>query len=178
MEDHFLVSWAALADGRWWTLLGSAFSHNMFWHLFLNMYVLSSFGAIVQRLLGARRFIMFYLVTGIVSSLSHCVVSAWIVGDPTLPALGASGAVSGMIILFSLMFPKEKLLLLGLIPMPALAGALLFVGIDIWGLISQAEGGGLPIGHGAHLGGALTGFIYYFLVIRPKLLNRRQHLEI
>ncbi len=50
--------------------------------------------------------------------------------------------------------------------MPALFGAFLFVGLDIIGLIAQSGGGGLPIGHGAHLGGAATGALYYWIVIR------------
>ena len=68
--------------------------------------------------------------------------------------------------MFALLFPRARILLFGIIPMPALVGALLFVGLDVVGLIAQTEGGGLPIGHGAHLGGAATGVLYYFLVIR------------
>ena len=64
------------------------------------------------------------------------------------------------------------MLLLGIIPMPALVGVAVFVGLDIIGLIAQTEGSGLPIGHGAHLGGALTGALYYLLVIRPLLVGR------
>lgn len=172
MFNNFLVSWTGLMEGRVWTLITSVFSHNMFWHLFLNMYVLLNFGSILERILGAKKFISFYLVAGIFSSLCHSMVSAFFIGDPDLPALGASGAISGLILLFSLIFPKEKLLLLGIIPLPAIWGALVFVGLDIWGLIAQAEGGGLPIGHGAHLGGALVGFLYYVLIVRPKMRMR------
>jgi membrane associated rhomboid family serine protease len=88
--------------------------------------------------------------------------------QPSLPALGASGAISGVIMLFSLMYPNEKLLLLGFIPMPAMVGAVLFVGLDLWGLIAQTQGSDLPIGHGAHLGGALYALVYYYLVMRKK----------
>ncbi|PWU20830.1 MAG: hypothetical protein C5B49_03630 [Bdellovibrio sp.] len=172
MMDHFLVSWDLLASGHLWTLLGSVFSHNMFWHLFMNMFVLNSFGTIVELRLGSARFLRFYLLAGIVSSFSHSWVSAWLLHQPDLPALGASGAVSAVILLFSLMYPKEKILLLGLIPLPAMFAAFLFIGLDIWGLSAQAEGGGLPIGHGAHLGGAATG-ILYFLAFRRGLRPNR-----
>ena len=67
---------------------------------------------------------------------------------------------------WTLLMPRARLLLLGLIPMPAIVGALLFVAIDMAGLFAQFEGGGLPIGHGAHLGGAVTGALFYFLVLR------------
>ncbi len=89
-----------------------------------------------------------------------------------MSALGASGAVAGLVLVFSLLFPKEKLLLFGIIPLPALFGALAFIALDLWGLFAQAGGGGLPIGHGAHLGGAFTGILFYFLYVRPKLGGR------
>ncbi len=166
MSDHFLVSGESLREGRYWTLITSAFSHNLLIHIVLNMLVLNSFGPIIESILGIARFLNFYFIAAIVSSISHVLVSTYIMGEPDIPALGASGAVSGIIILFSLLFPKERLLLFGIIPMPAFIGALAFVGLDIWGVIAQAEGGGLPIGHGAHLGGALTGLIFYFFYRR------------
>lgn len=166
MEQNFLVSWSALEEGRVWTLLTAAFSHHMFWHLFLNLYVLNSFGPIIETTLGFFRFVRFYLIAGIVSSSVHAFVSAGLLNKPDLPALGASGAISGIIILFSFLFPNQKILLFGILPVPAFFGALLFVGLDIWGLVVQVGGGGLPIGHGAHLGGALMGAIYYFIFLR------------
>lgn len=95
-----------------------------------------------------------------------------LLSEPSLPALGASGAIAGLILVFSLVFPKEKILLFGLVPIPALWGALAFVGLDIWGLVAQTKGGGLPIGHGAHLGGALSGFLYFRFYLRPRLRAR------
>lgn len=172
MPENFLVSWDHLLDGRIWTLLTSVFSHNMLLHLLLNMYVLSSFGPVVEGLLGGKAFLRFYLIAGVVSSLCHALVSAFILGRPDLSALGASGAISGLILLFSLVFPRQTMLLFGFIPVRALFGALIFVGLDLWGLAVQAEGGGLPIGHGAHLGGALCGAIYYFVGLRPRLQRR------
>jgi len=169
MIDHFLVSWDGLMQGRFWTLITSVFSHNMFLHFFMNMFVLNSFGPVLERILGTRRFVIIYFLAGIFSSFCHAFVSAWLLGQPDLPALGASGAISAVILIFSFMFPKQTILLFGLIPLPALWGAILFIGLDVWGLIEQAEGGGLPIGHGAHLGGAFTGIVYYYLFIRSKI---------
>jgi rhomboid-like protein len=168
MGTNFLVSWQALLDGRYWTLITSVFSHNQFFHFLLNMLVLHSFGNIMTRTLGVKRFVVFYLFAGAFSSFVHSAVSAFLLHDASLPALGASGALTGIIMIFALIYPKEKLLLFGLIPMPAIFGALLFVGLDIWGLSSQAEGGGLPIGHGAHLGGSFAGLVYYFGFLRSK----------
>src|ERR1700722_17040221 len=156
MMDNFLVSWDSLMAGRYWTLLTSVFSHNMFLHIFINMLVLNSFGTLLEQVLGRWRFVVFYLVAGVVSSLSHCLLSNFYLHQPEQAALGGSGAIAGLVLVFALIFPREKILLFGIIPLPALWGALAFVRLDIWGLMAQAGGGGLPIGHGAHLGGAFT----------------------
>lgn len=171
MENNFLISWQALSDGRYWTLLTAVFSHNWDLHILINMLVLWSFGSVLEIVLGPGRFLKFYLVAGIFSSFSHAALSNWLLGQPQLAALGASGAIAGLVLLFALMFPKQKIYLFAVIPIPALWGALAFVGIDLWGLTAQAKGGGLPIGHGAHLGGALIGVIYYVFFIRPRWLK-------
>ncbi|MGZ3669521.1 MAG: rhomboid family intramembrane serine protease [Bdellovibrionota bacterium] len=166
MAQNFLVSWTGLREGRVWTLFTSVFSHATFLHLFLNMIVLRSFGAVMEQALGQKQFIRFFLAAGAIASLSHCLVSAFILGDPALPALGASGAISGLVLLFALLFPGQRILFFGIIPLPALWAAVILVGIDTWGLIEQVRGGGLPICYGAHIGGALTGLLYYVLFLR------------
>ena len=168
MLNNFTVSWTGLSEGRFWILLTSVFSHNMFFHIFINMYVLLSFGSILEQVLGRAAFLNFYLMAGIVSSFTHAFVSAALLGAPDQPAVGASGAIAGLILVFSLMFPKQKLLIFGLIPIPAIWGAFAFIGLDLWGLFAQAQGGGLPIGHGAHLGGAAMGLFYYLFILRHR----------
>lgn len=162
MIDNFTVSWIGLMEGRYWTLLTSAFSHSAFFHFFINMYVLLGFGHALRSVLGRWNFLSFYLLAGLTGSFMHALLSAFLIRAPEMPALGASGAIAGIILYFSLSFPKEKLLLLGLIPIRAGWAAALIVVLDLWGLSAQSKGGGLPIGHGAHLGGALIGVIYYF----------------
>lgn len=172
MSQNFLVSWDLVTEGRVWDLLTSVFSHNWVLHLVLNMFVLNSFGRVVEMFFGWKFYLGFYLFAGVVSSLSHIVVSAFLMGAPQLPALGASGSLAGLILLFALTFPREKIMLFGIVPLPALVGALAFVGLDLWGLVSQVEGGGLPIGHGAHLGGSFAGLLAYLVVVRPNLRRR------
>lgn len=168
MARNFLVSWNGIAAGRIWTLLTSVFSHYSLLHIFLNMFVLRSFGSIMEQVLGRGRFLLFYLGAGIVSSICHCLVSAFFLGESSINALGASGAISGLVLVFSLMFPKERILLFGIVPVPALIGAIGLVGLDLWGLFAQSQGGGFMIGHGAHLGGALAGLLYYFGYVRRR----------
>jgi membrane associated rhomboid family serine protease len=171
MADHFLVSWEHLAAGHVWVLLTAVFSHNLLFHLLINMIVLLSFGPLLERAMGPTRFLAFFLAAGIVGSLAHALASAFLVGRPGQPALGASSAIAGVLLLFSLAFPKAKVLLFFFIPLPAIVAALAFVAIDIWGLIAQIEGQGLPIGHGAHLGGALVGILYF--LARGRALRKR-----
>lgn len=169
MSQNFTVSWVGLTEGRYWTLITSVFSHNLLIHIAINMFVLNSFGSIMEEVLGHARFLKFYFVAGIVSSLTHALVSAYLIGEPEMGAVGASGSIAGLVLLFSLLFPREKILLFGIIPLPAILGALAFIGLDIWGLVAQTEGGGLPIGHGAHLGGAFSGICYYLWLRRRRL---------
>lgn len=166
MLTNFLVSTTHLMHGLVWTLVTAAFSHSEIWHLAINMFVLWSFGTVLEHLWGSRVFVLFYLVAAVVASLSHCLVSSVLLGNPNIPALGASGAVSGLLLAYAFHFPRHKILLFGIVPVPALAGVLGFVGLDLWGLLAQSRGGGLPIGHGAHLGGALAGAVMYLFYLR------------
>jgi membrane associated rhomboid family serine protease len=168
MVANFLVSTNHLLHGFVWTLLTAAFSHIDLWHIALNMFVLWSFGSILERLWGVATFVAFYLVAALVASVSHCFVSTVLLGDSSINALGASGAVSGLLLAFALLFPKHRILLFGVIPIPALVGALAFVAIDLWGLFAQSQGGGIGIGHGAHLGGALCGFLFWLVYLRTR----------
>lgn len=173
MVYNFLVSTEHLKEGYWWTLVTSAFSHMELWHLAINMFVLWSFGMVLEGLWGARTFAWFYVIAGTVGSTCHCLASAYVMEESGIPALGASGAVSGLLLAYALYFPKAKILLFGIIPLPALAGVLAFVGLDIWGLVAQSKGGGLSIGHGAHLGGALTGALLWFFYLRKRYVPRK-----
>ncbi|MHC4954712.1 MAG: rhomboid family intramembrane serine protease [Planctomycetota bacterium] len=178
MITNFLVSSAHIEAGYVWTLLTSAFSHEALMHLAINMFVLWSFGTTLERIWGRRVFVAFYLIAGVVASACHCLVSTYYLGDGTVAALGASGAVSGLLVAFALHFPRAKILIFGIIPMPALVGALAFVALDIWGLVKQAQGGGLPIGHGAHLGGALAGTLMYAFYLRKHFPTRTPPTEV
>jgi membrane associated rhomboid family serine protease len=174
MTENFLVSPKSLMEGRWWTLVTANFSHNMGLHFLFNMIVLVNFGPIIESLLGRMRFFFFYMLAGVFGSLGHVLVSVFVLKTFEISALGASGALAGVILFFSLAFPKERLYILGLIPIPAIIGALAFVGFDLWGLFAQSKGGGLPIGHGAHLGGAFAGLVYFYFERnrRRRLLDR------
>lgn len=168
MALNFVVSTAHLKAGLVWTLVTSEFSHIEFWHIAINMFVLWSFGRLLERLWGTRTFTGFFLVAAVIASVSHCGVSSLLLGDGTRGAVGASGAVSGLLVAYALTFPRHRIYLFGVVPIPAMVGALGFIALDLWGLFAQTQGGGLAIGHGAHLGGALAGALMYRLYLRDR----------
>ncbi len=171
MNNLFVVSSSLLLRGNIWTLILSVFSHNIPLHLLLNMVILFSFGKFLENFMGSKKFLFFFCFSGISGSLIHCLTSSLLLHRPDLQALGASGSISGLLIFFSLNFPTHLVYFFGLIPIPSFLASLLFVTLDIWGLLNQVHGDGLPIGHGAHLGGALFGLAYYFFYFKKFKLN-------
>jgi len=166
MAANFLVSAVHLQHGLYWTLLTSVFSHEALWHFAINMIVLYSFGAILARVWGKSVFTGFYLVAGLAGSVGHVVTCLYVLHDPRVSALGASGAIAGLLMAYAMIFPRQRILIMGFIPVPAWAGVAALVAWDLWGLLAQSHGGGLPIGHGAHLGGAVAGAVMVLLFRR------------
>ena len=166
MRDNFLVSYSQLENWRLWTLLTSVFSHNLFWHILINLLVFASFGPALEQRWGSRKFLVFYLGCGIFASLVHCGMH--FLDFPDSAALGASGSVCGVVTAFAILYPKQILLLWGIVPTSAWALVAAFSAWDLYGLFGQKGGGGDDIGHAAHLGGVVAAFIFMLIVWRPK----------
>src|SRR5512132_425005 len=131
MAEHFLVSVESLR--RPWTLLLAEVSHIDPAHLLFNMVALWSFGRVVEVALGGRRLLSLYLVGGVIASLGH-VLYGLVMGRPG-PALGASGAVSAIAVVFAAMFPRARLYLNFFIPLPAAVAVGIFLLIDLFGVL-------------------------------------------
>ena len=157
MYQNFMTSVSNLESLRVWTLLTAAFSHIDLWHFLINMLVLYSFSAPLEARWGRRKYLMFYFGAALFSSLLHCSMTLF--GFADIPALGASGAVCAMTSAFAIYYPRVKIYIYGILPVPAWACAAAFVAFDIKGLLDQANGGGGNIGHAAHLGGAIFALI-------------------
>ncbi len=160
MSDQFTVSWQGLfGAGRLWTPLTAAFSHQGLWHLFWNMLFLHWFGPDLEQLYGRRNFLLLYLHGGLVSSLAHVT---WERGwGHDVPAIGASGAVMAVVVVTALFYPTRPIWV-WFISVPLWLLATLKLLGDFSGLMHGGDG----TAHGAHLGGALAGFLFWWLDLR------------
>ena len=153
--EHLLGLVPADLFGRWhlWQPLTYQFLHGGLFHLLFNMFSLFMFGGEIENRWGTPAFLRYFLVCGIGAGMTH-----WLVGmDSTIPVIGASGAIFGVLLAFGMMFPDRQILLWFVIPIPARYLVVLFGFIE---LIGASSGPGDGVARFAHLGGLLTGFLY------------------
>ena len=147
--------------GEVWRLLTAVFLHSTIWHIFFNMLALYWAGQRVEEMRGPREFAIFYLASGIGANLIYLAVFVAGLAPPT-KVVGASGAVVAVLVVFACYFPRQKLLLFFVIPLPAWGVVLLFVALDLYGAMG---GKGVPgaknVAFVVHLGGAALGFVYF-----------------
>ena len=150
-----------------WRLISYGFMHSPFWentgtffHILTNCFVLWMFGRFIEQRYGGAEFLRFYLFAIVFSGLVFVVTN---LGGPDRQAVGASGGVAAIVILFCFLYPHEKLLIYGIIPIPAWLAGILFVGLDVATGIGEAHGAGFGIAWQAHLGGMAFAAAYYLL---------------
>jgi membrane associated rhomboid family serine protease len=129
------------------------FAHGGFGHIFFNMLAFSSFAPILERYWGDKKFLIFYIATGIGAGLIYGVVHYLLPGDDA-PMLGASGAIYGILMAFGLLFPDLELMLL-FPPIPIKAKYMVF----LMGFITYAMDRSGQVAHLAHFGGAFIAFV-------------------
>jgi len=134
-----------------WQLATYLFLHGDLGHILVNMFMLWMFGAEMERIWGSRRFLKYYFLTGIGAGIVTCFFSS---GSRTI---GASGAVFGVMLAYGLTFPNREILFWFVFPMKAKHFVLLMGGIELLASASWVSDG---IGHFAHLGGMLFGYVY------------------
>ncbi|MFH1783456.1 MAG: rhomboid family intramembrane serine protease [bacterium] len=150
-----------------WQLVSYMFLHGGLTHLAINMFILWMFGAEVERIWGSGRFLFYYFFTGIGAGICTYLSSA----QSLIPTIGASGAVFGVLLAYGMMFPNRTVLLWFLFPMKARTMVILFGVMEFLASVGHVQDG---IGHFAHLGGMLFGYIYlknqgFFTNLMPKV---------
>lgn len=136
-------------------------------HILFNMFALFMFGRVLENIWGAKRFLIYYLACGVGAAAAHLIMQE--VMHSHIPAIGASGAIMGVLVAFGFLFPNTELMIIPIpIPLKAKWVVLGYVLLDLFGGFGNVMGD--KTAHFAHLGGALTGFI--ILLIWNKT-NRR-----
>jgi membrane associated rhomboid family serine protease len=141
-----------------WQIVTYAFLHSPsnFAHIFFNMFALYMFGPEIERLIGSKRFALYYFVCVIGAALVQLWVQTMSSG-PTGPTVGASGGIFGLLLAYGMAFPRRKLMLIfPPIPMPA------WLFVTLYGLLELVlgvSGAASGVAHFAHLGGMLGGLL-------------------
>ena len=163
------------------TILTSMFMHGGIMHLAGNMLYLWIFGDNLENRMGHVRYLAFYLICGIVATLSHVFVTVAVGNDLLVPMLGASGAISGVLGGYLLLYPKNKIKVLAfvfVIRVPAFITLGLWIGLQIWdGYNSLSIANGTGVAYAAHIGGFFAGLLLvkYFatrLIVQPQPVRR------
>ena len=116
----------------YWQFFTYMFSHVSFWHLFSNMLGLFIFGVIVERNVGSKEFLLYYLLTGTAAGVAS-YFSYLYSGSVFTVVLGASGALYAVMLLFAVLFPSAVVYVFGIIPMRAPVLVLVYFLIDFFG---------------------------------------------
>ncbi|MEX0920465.1 MAG: rhomboid family intramembrane serine protease [Candidatus Pacearchaeota archaeon] len=156
--DNIAIKPSNILQGEYlWTFVTSMFMHAGFFHLFVNMFSLFFLGSLIEKIIGPRRYFLFYMISGLFAGLLFVLMSLVFTSDLNTFAVGASGALFGLVGLLVLLTPNLSVFVM-FIPIPI---KMKYAGPGIlavlW-LISIA--GNIPIGNTAHLGGLLAGLAY------------------
>ena len=139
---------------RWiWQPFTYMFLHGNLWHLFFNLFALWMFGMPVSAQWGDRDFLKYYFLCGFGAAAAHLALAP----HSTIPVIGASGAVYGLLVAFAMLYPDAVVYLYFMIPIKAAHMAVLFGAIEFF---SGAAGATPGVARFAHLGGMVTGYLY------------------
>ena len=161
---------------QYWRFIGFQFLHADLQHLIFNMIGLYFFGPLVERYLGGKRFLAFYLLCGIFGAVLYLILNlgGYIVGreipfllvnDPASQLIGASAGVFGILIAGAFLAPTARVLVFFVFPMKLATMAYLLVAYSVITMFIHGSNAG---GETAHLGGALAG---WYFIRNPRHLN-------
>lgn len=163
------------------TLITSMFMHGGLAHILGNMLFLFIFGDNIEDAMGHSRYFFFYLLCGVIAGLSHVLATYFFGQSAVVPSLGASGAISGVMGGYIILFPRKKvyiwLFFFFTIAVPA------FLAVGLWFIFQVVNGLGIlggdeaagGIAYAAHIGGFIAGMILIKTFARkPELVNERK----
>jgi len=175
LTDTLSLNVKEVLHGQVWRLLTYAFLHDprSVWHILFNMLFLWWFGTDVEDLYGPWEFLAFYLTAAVAGGLAFTVTALATGGD----ALGASGAVTAVLVLCAFHFPRRIIYIMFVLPVPIWLFVVGSVALDAYRWIGNTQG---MVAVTCHLGGAAFAFGYYKLGVRltrllPDLRKWKQH---
>ena len=144
--------------GMVWQLATYMFLHGGVIHILLNMFYLVMFGSDLERWWGSREFLKYYFICGIGAGLIQVLTTYLFHWNSSVPVIGASGAVFGVLIAYAMAFPNRQILLWFVIPISARVLVAIFAFIEL--AMTVEYRGGDSVARFAHLGGMLVGYLY------------------
>jgi len=161
----------------WQALFSSMFLHGSWMHLIGNMWFLWIFGNNVEDSMGHLRFLLFYVLCGLVAAMAQVLSSP----GSGVPMVGASGAISAIMGAYLLLYPKAVVqtlfffvIFVRVIPLPAWVMLCYWIAIQVGSsLTTPSEGGG--VAYMAHIGGFVAGLALILVFRNPKLVNAKRN---
>jgi membrane associated rhomboid family serine protease len=149
-----------IRGGAYWQFLTYMFAHGNFSHLFWNMLGLFFFGTQVERHLGTKEFVLYYIVTGVLAGVFSFLVFL-LTGADYIFLLGASGAIFAVQLAYATFFPNSIIYIWGILPLRAPVMVLGFTAIELFSSVFGFRNG---VAHLTHLAG--FGFAWLYFLVR------------
>ncbi len=140
-----------------WQLFTYLFMHANFWHLFMNMFALWMFGMELENIWGSKKFFAYYIMCGVGAGLSTILITP-LFTSLSIPTVGASGSIYGILVAFGMLFPNREIFLYFLIPIKDKYFVMIYMLIEL-----LSVGSNTGVAHLAHLGGGLVGLVYLLI---------------
>jgi membrane associated rhomboid family serine protease len=161
----------------YWTVVTSMFSHGGWFHLIGNMVFLWVFGNNIEDAMGPGKFVIFYLICGVAAAAAQTVLNT----DSLVPMVGASGAISGVLGAYLLLYPRVRVHTLIILPIYITTVALpAYVMLGYWALLQLLGGAGSladlergGVAFFAHIGGFVAGIVLVRIFASEDVLRRR-----
>lgn len=150
----------------YWQFVTYMFTHGSISHLLFNMLSLYIFGTAVERRVGSKEFLLYYILTGTLCGLASYGV--YYLANTNVVLLGASGAIYALLMLFSVLYPRAVIYVFGIIPVPAPVLIILYFVIELFSGMMSFDG----VAHMTHLFGLVFGLLY--ILIRMRLNPLRE----
>ncbi len=166
LQESFALDRSAILKGQIWRLATYDLLHStdgdVPWHLFFNMYLLYILGRKIVDVHSEREFLCMYMASAVASGAFY-LLWGWITGEDH-PAIGASGAVSAVLVVYAMRWPNDVWTFMYIVPVTAKWLAILYAGMDAYPMLKQLGGHTdmTGVAHSAHLGGMLFGFLYQY----------------